>query len=380
MLLVTRDGNNELVIIAWCTCLKENGDNYTYFAEHCKKAGLSAYLDRAEQLLYSDRHKGIPMFEKLFKCGTANCVVHIIKNLRKHLRKTPGAAVGFHDDQIHNIQKAVTKREHLQELNRLRRNYPDAAEYVANLKPEKTFTYALVKLGYATHRHGTSNLVEILNSVLKIAREDTPYWMNDHIVIWIAKKLAERQKIAANLILIKALYTPYAMKQIAKQELKAREEILESKALGAETYLVTHQKFVSGEWLETRHRVDLRKSTCDCGFFLVNHLPCLHAIYIIDSCNDRSTPKKMLTFRENWVPAYFHAESYIQAYDLNRCVIPPFVDQSLNIPGVTDAPDRVLPPRQPKRKKGRHKLNRAKSKKKRSRAGTFPNIHNTFYS
>lgn len=60
MLLVTRDGNNQLVVLAWCICLKENADNYKYFANHCRKAGLGIYLNRAEQLLYSDRHKGIP--------------------------------------------------------------------------------------------------------------------------------------------------------------------------------------------------------------------------------------------------------------------------------------------------------------------------------
>ena len=35
-LLVTRDGNNQLVILAWAVGLKEDGPNYKYFAKHCK--------------------------------------------------------------------------------------------------------------------------------------------------------------------------------------------------------------------------------------------------------------------------------------------------------------------------------------------------------
>ena len=70
LLLVTRDGNNQLIILAWMVCLVENSMNYEYLALHCKKvSGLSDYLDRAQALLYSDRHKGIPAFEKVFKCG-----------------------------------------------------------------------------------------------------------------------------------------------------------------------------------------------------------------------------------------------------------------------------------------------------------------------
>jgi len=94
LLLVTRDGNNKLMVLCWVVCLKENTDNYLYMAEHAKKVkGLAEYLNRARHLLYSDRHKGIPGFEGQFKCGVANCIVHIVENVRDHIKKIKGAPV-----------------------------------------------------------------------------------------------------------------------------------------------------------------------------------------------------------------------------------------------------------------------------------------------
>ena len=76
-----------------------------------------------------------------------------------------------------------------------------------------------------------------------------------------------------------------------------------------------------------------------------------------------------LVFREKWVAKYFHAESYIKAYTGITLFLPKF-DQKLRIAGVTDAPNRVLPPPQPTPARGRQKINRATTtKNKRTRAG-----------
>jgi hypothetical protein len=84
-LLVTRDGDNKLVILGWTFCLTEDGDNYEYMADHVKQLpNTCEYMNREKQLLYSDRMKGINRFEREFKCGHANCIVHIIKNIRKN--------------------------------------------------------------------------------------------------------------------------------------------------------------------------------------------------------------------------------------------------------------------------------------------------------
>ena len=104
LMLVTRDGNNQLLVVGWVICAKENADNYHYFAENLKKVeGVEEYLNRPQHLVYSDRHKGIPAFESQFECGKANCIVHIIDNLREHLRK----------NKIHSVNEARIHQLHL---------------------------------------------------------------------------------------------------------------------------------------------------------------------------------------------------------------------------------------------------------------------------
>ena len=76
-------------------------------------------------ILYSDRHKGIPAFEAYFKCQPANCIAHIVTNVRSHLAqlKRKGmrdVAVGFHSEQVHRIQKANTFEGYKKELNLFR--------------------------------------------------------------------------------------------------------------------------------------------------------------------------------------------------------------------------------------------------------------------
>ena len=88
LVLVTRDGNNQILVLAWVICEAENALNYQYMAHHIKGMhGLKEYLNRPRQLMYSDRHKRIPAFENEFECGKANCIVHIAKNVRSHVKK-----------------------------------------------------------------------------------------------------------------------------------------------------------------------------------------------------------------------------------------------------------------------------------------------------
>ena len=94
LILVTRDGDNKIMLLAWVIASKENSSNYEYMAEKIKEMdGLEEYLNRKNQLMYSDRHKGIPAFEKHFTCGTANCIVHIADNVENWVKKNVGAQV-----------------------------------------------------------------------------------------------------------------------------------------------------------------------------------------------------------------------------------------------------------------------------------------------
>lgn len=227
LLLVTRDGNNKLVVIGWCYCLGETAKNYAYMAKHLKTMGHAAeYMNRDKHLLYSDRMKGIKHFEKHFKCGHANCIVHIVKNVRTHCGLIPGARSDVPEDVIHQIQQAPTEEEFKKKLRYFARGFPAAATYLNALTHAKVFLYAIVEAGYATHGHRTSNLVEIMNNVLKYARNLDCYRICDWIVQWWGTKVAERQDVCEKITKENRLYTPYASEMIAKQEHFAREGVM----------------------------------------------------------------------------------------------------------------------------------------------------------
>ena len=170
LLLVTRDGNNQIVILAYVICLVENKPNYVYFKEQVYlMPHLRAYLDRAEQLLYSDRQKGLPGFSSGFKAGKGDCIKHIEGNTRDHCR-SKGEAPSFHKNQIFAIQKCVTISDFTDKLDKFRRKWPIAAAYLNALKHENTFLYAIILLGFTTYGHGTNNISEIGNWVIQPQR------------------------------------------------------------------------------------------------------------------------------------------------------------------------------------------------------------------
>ena len=121
LILDTRDGDNQMLVLAFVICLVENSDNYRYFARECAKVpGLLQYLNHAKSLLYSDRHKGIPAFEDYVTAFIGNCIIHILKNCRDWVRrKYPRSNLNFPKNYILDLQKARTAAEFHKQLNHI---------------------------------------------------------------------------------------------------------------------------------------------------------------------------------------------------------------------------------------------------------------------
>ena len=334
LLLVTRDGDNRLLVIAWCYCLSETSQNYDYMAMQLKAMGHAVeYMSRPTHLLYSDRMKGIKHFEKHFACGHANCIVHIIKNVFQHVAGIPAANGKFHPDMIHAIQQASTEEEFRELLNKFRRGFPEAAAYLDSLPHDKVFSYALVKSGYATHGHRTSNIVEVMNNVVKDARNLDCYRLCDWIVTWWGQKVAERQRVCKTMTRSKSLYTPYAQVQINKQEVFAREGDMRIMDQGDETYMVI-ETFKDENVDNRRHgrdgpvtrvernTVDMKNKTCTCVHVREHRLPCKHVILCTDNLSLRTTLQGQYQFRKDWVAPYFWRENYTRAYEGIRVQAP----------------------------------------------------------
>ncbi len=341
LILVTRDGNNQILLIAWVIASQENSVNYVYMAEKIKEwGGVEEYLNRPQQLMYSDRHKGIPAFETQFTCGTANCIVHIADNAEEWVRKKAGAqvsnmlitsvhlptsvhttytqhthkqAASFDKDHIHRIQKCTTREDYQRELDLFKRGYPEAAFYLdTKCDHSKTFLYSILEQGYTTHGHNTSNIVEIMNNIIRKARYRDPYHLIDFMLKWHGRKLAERQDIGTKLKEKKRLLTIYGHTMLGIRENIAYEERLKAQEQGDGKYLVIHE---SDEGTTERYHVDLKNKTCSCPFLRTHRIPCEHVIVVLDNLDCRGTPDQWDTFRKEWIAPYFWSENYIDAYE-----------------------------------------------------------------
>ena len=200
--------------------------------------------------------------------------------------------------------------------------YPAAAEYLnKHCEPNKTFLYRILEEGYTTHGHKTSNIVEIMNSVIGEARNRDPYYLNDFMLKWHGEKLAERQEIGKHLKAHNKLLTTYASTMLGKREAIAREAPLEIKAQGNGIYLVTDEKS------EERHNVDLKNKTCTCYFLRTHRIPCEHVVRVLDdpSNNLRDSADKWYAFRKEWIAPYFWACNYIDAYEDESVMTPTWV-------------------------------------------------------
>lgn len=125
------------------------------------------YLNRLNHLVYADRHKGVPTFQSFWECGAADCLEHILKNCRQYC-VVKGGRSNVHRSQVYNLQKEHTKTGFLAALEKIRKGFPDAGEYLdTKVTHDRVYLYALIKKGFTTHFHATDNVAEIFNSVLE---------------------------------------------------------------------------------------------------------------------------------------------------------------------------------------------------------------------
>lgn len=55
-----------MTILAIGIVPKETKADYMWFAKNCEEAGIDTFLNNAEVVFYSDRHKGLPAFNDYF--------------------------------------------------------------------------------------------------------------------------------------------------------------------------------------------------------------------------------------------------------------------------------------------------------------------------
>ena len=352
-LLTTRDGNNELLILAVAVCETESGPTYEWFADQCKQAGLERYLN-GKCVIFSDRQKGLEKFHEAFAAKVGRCFQHIIKNARKHIK---GSGQTFEDQAAWLIQKAKTEVDYQHFLGLLRLQSPMAAEYFASIEhPEQVYQYLLNELGVATHGHKTSNIVECGNGVFVPARHYTPYYMLNKILGWQGHKFYERAHALEAWVKQGHFLTKYAYNLFQVQLEIAKRTGYEVTPAGNQVFYVQDKNRADAQ----QYEVDLNHPECCC--YLSEHLqPCRHLICVFAKekmlgPNQRTARATMTKYWPKWAQASLVCELYA-----NRGVRKPSLYS-----GKFTGPDeeRILPPLQSAVKRGRPKKKRYRYKAK----------------
>ena len=207
--LVTKDGNNHNLPLAWAICETESSATYSWFAEQCWNAGLGRYLN-SKSVVYSDRQKGIEHFFNRFRAYHTHCFKHILDNCRKHVK---GSGTTFEDKTAWLMRNADSYRGFKHYLQAIRAVCPKAADYFQNkVNHERTYQYALNRERVATHGFKTSQAVESTNGSFVNARFYTPYRQGNIVLKWVGKKYDDRLKEINKWLADNHILTPYAAK------------------------------------------------------------------------------------------------------------------------------------------------------------------------
>ena len=271
-----------------------------------------------------------------------------------------------------------------------------AANYFDALNHEKVFLYAVLQSGRTTYGHCTSNVVEVTNNVVGEARFDDLLHFLDSTFTWCARNYAARQDAGLKLVTGMRLITNYASSLYHKAEHMAQMENLAMEELGNKRYLLhprcipviyplytsyplhtryipltylLHTPYIPPRYLvshiknkdveDDRYYVDIINKKCTCLHWCQYRIPCAHVLFVADSKGLRDTEEKCLKFRDEWVPAQFWTEHYVNGYS----------DISVHVPSLVSLKclREVLPP-PAKAKKGRPNIKR-KIGRSRGRAG-----------
>jgi len=352
-LLTTRDGNNKVLVLAVAVCETESGDTYEWFARQCIDAGIDRYLNK-DAIIFSDRQKGLENFHRAFRAMVGRCFQHIIKNCRKAIK---GSGQTFEDATAWLVQKAKTRADYEMALAKLRDQSASAADYFASLEhPEQVFQYLLNEKHARTHGHKTSNIVECANGVFVLARHYTPYRLMNKVLKWQGNQFFQRYNDLDDWVKKGHFLTKYAYNKFKIQLEIAKRTNYEVTAAGNRIFYVQDQHRPDAR----QYEVNLLKPEC-CFYISEHRQPCRHLVCVFAKehmlgPNLRTARKTMETY---W-PQCFHAEKVRELYGNRGVRLPEIYCGNFKGP----AQERILPPVQKAKPRGRHKKKRYRYKPK----------------
>ena len=350
-LLTTRDGDNKVLVLAVAVCETESGDTYEWFAQQCIDAGIGRYLNK-DAIIFSDRQKGLVKFHEAFRALVGRCFNHIIKNCHKAIK---GSGQTFEDATAWLVQKAKTRVDHEVAMTNLRGQSGLAADYFAAIDhPEQVFQYLLNDQAAPTHGHKTSNIVECANSVFVPARYYTPYRLLNKVLKWQGQKFFEREVKLNEWIAKGHKLTKYAYEKFLIQCEIAKRTNYGVTPAGNRIFYVQDQDRPDAE----QYEVNLADPKC-CHYLLEHKQPCRHLFCVF--AKEKMLGPNLRTAaqtRETYWPKCFHAHKVRDLYANRGVRLPQLYCGKFRGPDQ----ERILPPAQKPKRRGRPKKQRYRSK------------------
>ena len=128
--LVTQDGNNQVLELAWALVPIENKDNWIYFLR--AMALYIRFRSGRQAVIISDRNKGIKyaVSDHFPVALSAHCCKNLGDNFDKKWKKT-------YRNLFWDAAKAKTQAKFNTILNRIRATRPNCAGYIEDIPPEQ---------------------------------------------------------------------------------------------------------------------------------------------------------------------------------------------------------------------------------------------------
>lgn len=265
LLAVTIDANGKTLLLAWSIVESENAASWGYFLSNLLQA--IPEMGTEEMTLMSDRDKGLVKASEDLPATIARayCCQHLKENL-----------VTAYGRGLSNLFWAVARAPSVESFEaamvKIHEVKPAAEIYLRDAEPR---LWAKAFFPGKRFGHDTSNIVESVNSTLKLDRELSIVELLN--TIWhklMGQRFERYQEAAATGPAI--LYTKFCTQLLGQSRIWARQNI----ALMADE-VHGHVTQPNGEV----KLVDLEQGSCSCMLYQENGIPCGHALTCIMTRN-----------------------------------------------------------------------------------------------
>ncbi|XP_042386558.1 uncharacterized protein LOC121978257 [Zingiber officinale] len=201
LVVVAKDANDDLFILAYSVIDAENDDNWGWFCFQLKSALLShRFIGFHEFTFFSDRHPGIIKAIQLVFPGShhAYCLRHLVDNFVKQVMQSyPLHNKKYWSSIFKKVAYALSRQEFQEHINNIIRSMPLAKDFIVSSCPESWANACFLGNQWGVMNN---NIVESWNNWVKTARFLPIVPMVDHIRIQIMDMMHRRREATMGMV------------------------------------------------------------------------------------------------------------------------------------------------------------------------------------